>query len=230
MQPHPAAQLHDGDAVGRRGRNMALKRQRICAAASHLFGEQHFDSVTIQAIAEEADVAAGTLFRYASSKADLLLMAYNAVFESAISAGAAGAATQMATADAVMAVIAPTVTAAARNPRNTMVYQRELLFGDAENRFREDGLALVAQLELVIADILAASTPPPNDAAAAITTRQAAHLGARSVFAVLHLLLANPGAVTEFQPGSSGYQHLHQQISQIVVGFRQCPLPHTTKE
>lgn len=59
----------------RRERNKLDKRARIQAAATRLFSERGFDATTTKAIADEAGVAAGTVFLYAEDKADLLLLA-----------------------------------------------------------------------------------------------------------------------------------------------------------
>ena len=64
-------------AVGRRERAKQDKRARIFAAAAALFAEHGFERVTTQQIADRADVGAGTLFQYASTKGELFLMVYN---------------------------------------------------------------------------------------------------------------------------------------------------------
>ncbi|MEB0276664.1 helix-turn-helix domain-containing protein, partial [Cryobacterium sp. 5B3] len=72
---------------GRRERSMQDKQLRIFTAAAALFTERGFDAVGTQEIAERADVAVGTVFRYASSKAELLLMVYNRELRDAIYTG-----------------------------------------------------------------------------------------------------------------------------------------------
>ncbi|WP_260741275.1 TetR/AcrR family transcriptional regulator [Tunturiibacter lichenicola] len=53
--------------------------RRIIAAGEKLFSKQGFDGTTVQQIADEADVAVGTLFLYVSDKSELLLrIFYNA--------------------------------------------------------------------------------------------------------------------------------------------------------
>jgi AcrR family transcriptional regulator len=44
------------------------------AAARELFAERGVSGVTTQQIADRADVAIGTLYRYAATKAELLIM------------------------------------------------------------------------------------------------------------------------------------------------------------
>jgi AcrR family transcriptional regulator len=62
--------------LSRRERNKQEKRRRIVAAARRLFATKGFAHTTTQEIAEEADIGAGTLFLYARSKEDLLVMVF----------------------------------------------------------------------------------------------------------------------------------------------------------
>lgn len=64
-------------AIGRRERNKLEKRNRIVAAARCLFAEQGFAETTTQQIAEAADIGTGTLFLYARSKEDLLVLVFH---------------------------------------------------------------------------------------------------------------------------------------------------------
>jgi AcrR family transcriptional regulator len=69
-------------AVSRRERGKADKMRRIIAAGQKLFTRQGFDGTTVQQIADEADVAVGTLFLYISDKSELLLrLFYSATAE-----------------------------------------------------------------------------------------------------------------------------------------------------
>ncbi len=61
---------------GRRERNKLEKRQRIIEAARSLFAAQGFAETTTLQIAEAADIGTGTLFLYARSKEDLLVMVF----------------------------------------------------------------------------------------------------------------------------------------------------------
>ncbi|WP_412028380.1 TetR/AcrR family transcriptional regulator [Deinococcus yunweiensis] len=64
----------DPPPPGRRERHRQDRLDRIQAAALTLFTEQGYDATTVRQIAAAADVATGTVFRYAADKADLLLM------------------------------------------------------------------------------------------------------------------------------------------------------------
>ncbi len=61
---------------GLRERKKRIKLQRIIAAARQLFVRQGFAETTIQEIAEAADVGLGTLYLYAKSKEDLLVLVF----------------------------------------------------------------------------------------------------------------------------------------------------------
>jgi AcrR family transcriptional regulator len=63
-------------ALSRREQNKAEKRGRIIAAARALFADKGFEATTTQEIAEAAGVAAGTLFLYAKTKDDLLILVF----------------------------------------------------------------------------------------------------------------------------------------------------------
>ena len=62
--------------VGRRERNKQEKLARIVSAARELFRDRGFAETTTQQIAEAADIGTGTLFLYARSKEDLLVLVF----------------------------------------------------------------------------------------------------------------------------------------------------------
>src|SRR4029453_3293216 len=61
---------------GRREQNKREKRDRIVAASRELFRKQGYANTTVQQISEGAQVAAGTLFLYAKSKEELLILVF----------------------------------------------------------------------------------------------------------------------------------------------------------
>ncbi len=64
-------------ALGRREQNKVEKRGRIIAAARALFTHKGFDATTSQEIADAAGVAGGTIFTYARTKDDLLILVFH---------------------------------------------------------------------------------------------------------------------------------------------------------
>ena len=95
---------------------MADKSRRILSAAADLFDEHGYAGVTTQQIAERADVAAGTVFRYADSKAELLLAVFNERIAAAVDEGARTAASCTDPVDAVTALLEPLLQSAAHTP------------------------------------------------------------------------------------------------------------------
>lgn len=63
-------------ALTRIERNKREKQERIVRAARRLFGRKGFERTTTREIAEAADIGAGTLFLYAGTKEDLLVMIF----------------------------------------------------------------------------------------------------------------------------------------------------------
>lgn len=64
-------------ALGRREQNKLEKRGRIIAAARALFTHKGFEATTSQEIADAAGVGSGTVFNYARSKEDLLILVFH---------------------------------------------------------------------------------------------------------------------------------------------------------
>ena len=64
-------------ALGRREQNKLEKRGRIIAAARALFTHKGFEATTAHEIAVAAEVASGTIFTYAKTKEDLLILVFH---------------------------------------------------------------------------------------------------------------------------------------------------------
>ena len=167
-----------GAPTGRRERSKQDKRERIRAAARELFALHGVGGVTTQQIADHADVAIGTLYLYAATKAELLIMVQNQKFATAIDDGLAAASTATGTIDEVLAVIRPVVSCLREHAENGRTYLHELIFGDPTEPYRREGLALVARLEGGLATLLGRDQRiNPQDAATL----------ARVITAILHL-------------------------------------------
>lgn len=71
-----STEVADLEKLGLRERKKRERLRRIIAAAEKLFIGQGFSETTIQDIADEADVGLGTLYLYARSKEDLLVLVF----------------------------------------------------------------------------------------------------------------------------------------------------------
>lgn len=183
---------------GRRERNKQEKLDRITRAASDLFSRHGVDEVTTQQVAEAADVGAGTLFLYARTKGELLLLAQNAAYSRSLDEGIRASSSAKTALDAVVAVLEPIVHCNRAQVENGRTYLREMAFGDATEPHHAEALAIVARTEEAVAEIVARLTSAtPSDAAAF------AHV----VSAVM--MLAMSSAVDESVP-----------VDEVVAGVR----------
>lgn len=168
---------------GRRERNKQQKLERITAAATELFDRHGIDEVTTQQIADAADIGTGTLFLYARTKAELLLLVQNAHYAEAIEAGLAAAPRADSALDAIMSLIEPVVACNRRQVENGRTYLRELVFGDPEEPHHRVGLELIARVDEAFVEIL--------ERDAGFGAHDAAVL-ARTVSAAMFVTLSSP--------------------------------------
>ncbi|MCZ4520044.1 helix-turn-helix domain containing protein [Rhodococcus ruber] len=154
------------EPVSRRERNKQDKLARITAAARDLFLERGIDDVTTQEIAEKADIGTGTLFLYAKTKGELLLLVQNSTYGEALARGRIDAARAKDTLGAVMAVVRPVVECNRKQVDNGRTYLREIVFGDPEEPHHAVALGLIAETEGEIASILTRDTAAEPERAA----------------------------------------------------------------
>ncbi|MGG7100095.1 TetR/AcrR family transcriptional regulator [Rhodococcus sp. 24CO] len=140
--------------AGRRERNKQQKLDRITAAASELFAEHGVDDVTTQQIAEKADVGTGTVFLYAKTKGELLLLVQNANYSGALERGRTDAENIPDALEAVMAIIRPIVRCNRTQIDNGRTYLREMVFGNPDEPHHAEALNIVGQTEEAIAGVL----------------------------------------------------------------------------
>lgn len=143
---------------GRRERNRSAKLARITAAASELFAERGVDDVTTQEIAEAADIGTGTLFLYAKTKGELLLLVQNDSYRHALERGAAAVAVAVDAGasflDQVLALLTPIVECNRVHVGNGRMYLREMAFGDPTEPQHAEALAIAGRAEQSVVEIL----------------------------------------------------------------------------
>jgi AcrR family transcriptional regulator len=136
--------------LGRAARAKLDKLRRIKQAARKLFGQRGFEATTTREIAAQADIGAGTLFLYAGSKEDLLVM----IFRDEI-----GRATDRAFAtlplrpllDQILHVFRSMIAHHADNPALARVFVKELPFVRDDRHGMADFMtSLYARLERLI--------------------------------------------------------------------------------
>ena len=113
-----------------------------------------YDDVTTQLIADRADIGTGTLFLYAKTKGELLLLVQNSHYADALIEGRTAAAKTADTVEAVMAIVRPVVECNRVHVENGRTYLREMIFGDPAEPQHRAALNLTMQTEEAIADVL----------------------------------------------------------------------------
>jgi TetR/AcrR family transcriptional regulator len=144
-------------ALGRRERNKQQKLDRITAAARDLFTEYGVDEVTTQQVADKADVGTGTLFLYAKTKAELLLLVHNMKYAEALDRGIRDAERSPDVLDGIMAIIRPIIECNRIQIENGRTYLKEIVFGDPAEPHHAEALALTARTEAAIVAVLSRS-------------------------------------------------------------------------
>lgn len=158
----------DARPMGRRERNKLDKLERITAAAGELFAERGVGDVTTQEIADRADIGTGTLFLYAKTKGELLLLVQNSMYETVLEEGRAAAAKADGALDSVLAVLHPVVACNRKQIDNGRTYLREMVFGDPEEPRHAEALTLTLQTQVLVAEVIERETAATADTASTL--------------------------------------------------------------
>jgi len=168
---------------GLRERKKQQTRGRIFEAADELFTRKGYAAVTTQEVAAAADVGAGTLFRYAQNKAELLIMVMNERLRLGAESGLVIAERGGSPAESIFGLVEPLVQAALNQPENTAVFQREVLFG-VDGPYRAEALGRIRELEDAMVTILTRYSQTEATRTAVDIRRVAS-----TIFSVLYLKL-----------------------------------------
>ena len=132
----PEIPVHDTPPVpGLRERKKRLRTQRILAAARHLFVHQGFQNTTIQDIARDAGIGLGTLYLYARSKEDLLVLVFRETLLDMIDSAYARIPAEVAIVDQVLSFFATHIAWHREHESLARTVLKELSFpGTAQRR------------------------------------------------------------------------------------------------
>jgi AcrR family transcriptional regulator len=192
----PASRPARGEASpspGRRERNKLEKLARIVGAARQLFHEKGFADTTTQEIAERADIGTGTLFLYAKSKEDLLIMVFR---DEMIATSQAAFNTMPPTTclvEQLMHVFGMMIAYHDRDLDLARILLKEIMFPASAGR-RDDVASLMRVIYGGIADLVAA-----GQGAGRLRGAADPELTAQSLFAVYYmsLIIWLTGAITK---------------------------------
>ncbi len=134
------------DQQSRRERNKASKRARILNSATARFTSQGYSATLMSQVAEDADVAAGTVFQYAATKAELLVMVLLSKWPTNSAEAQALARSAPTARDAVRAFTQPLFGVLLQWPGLAIDIARELLFG-APGQHHDEALAIIEETE-----------------------------------------------------------------------------------
>jgi AcrR family transcriptional regulator len=145
------------------------RRRRILDATIALASKGGFDAVQMRAVAEQADVALGTLYRYFPSKIHLLVSALGREFERAHKASEGRPIKGNTPHERVMYVLGSTTHALQRDPNLTEALTRAFMFADAtvSAEIHHVGMLLTSMLTRAMRDDPEAVEPSEDDIALA---------------------------------------------------------------
>jgi AcrR family transcriptional regulator len=170
-------------AIGRREQNKQEKRARIITAARALFRHKGFDATTTQEIADAAGVASGTVFTYASTKDELLILVFHAEMMDVIRHAYAAAKHETALIDQVTAFFDVLVVYHERDLQISRALMRQLGYVNSDDQRKlvaELMTSLIGRIARLVEAHKGDNTIPAEHPAFAI---------ARSMFAIYYLHL-----------------------------------------
>jgi TetR/AcrR family transcriptional regulator, cholesterol catabolism regulator len=140
------------------------RRERILDAAVELAGEGGFDAVQMREVAERADVALGTLYRYFPSKVHLLVSAMGRTFRALQDSVQVGDDPGSTPEERVYRVVAAVTRYLAKNRRLSGAMIRALMMADADAGKEVDAVSDLMVGFITTASQGSGSTPTERDA------------------------------------------------------------------
>lgn len=135
--------------MGLREQRRLEKEERIRDAAEALFREKGFEATTTREIAERAEVAVGTLFLYAKSKEEVLLLVWRERIGDVVEA-AFGSLPQGPLLERLLFLFGAFLDFYAQDQALARIYVRELLFPGSESESATFTLAFLQRLQWIL--------------------------------------------------------------------------------
>ena len=170
-------------ALGRREQNKVEKRGRIIAAARALFTHKGFEATTTQEIAEAAGVAAGTVFTYAKTKDDLLILVFHDEMLAVVERAYAAALGRRALTDRLIVFFETLVAYHERDLPLAHALMRQLGYVGSDEQRSMVGDLMLALLRRLAQLVDAAKTEGE------VAARSPLHASARTLFAIYYFHL-----------------------------------------
>lgn len=124
--------------ISRRERAKADKRRRIVEASRKLIAQNGFEKTTVQQIADEADIAVGTLFLYVRDKSDLLMLLFSERMEEAVAEAARFLDAKKPMKRSLLRFFERLMHFYEEDPGLSLLFWRELLLSPPESRAKVD--------------------------------------------------------------------------------------------
>jgi AcrR family transcriptional regulator len=198
----------------RRERSKADKMRRILAAGEKLFSKQGFDGTTVQQIADEADVAVGTLFLYISDKSELLLRVFHRATDRELAQAIRRMKASRRFLPAVRRFLEDLIVPYEQDRELAKVFWREFLFHKGEVRTELDRQA--AEILRALAEVTAVAQERGH-----IDRRVDPAIGALQLYAIFHATLAFH--LADCLPGTSPTLTLDALLQSAWLGLAPRP-------
>ena len=198
----------------RRERGKADKMRRILVAGDKLFSKQGFDGTTVQQIADEADVAVGTLFLYISDKSELLLRLFHYATDLELGPAVRRMKAGRKFLPAVRRFLEDLILPYEKDRELAKVFWREFLFHKGEVRAELDKQS--SEILRALAEVIAIAQKRGE-----INERVDPSVGALQLYAIFHATLAFH--LADCLPGGSPSLTLNALLQSAWLGLAPRP-------
>ena len=200
---------------GRRERNKSAKLARIVRAARRLFAAQGFAATTTQQIAAAADIGTGTLYLYAESKDDLLILVAREEIPEVVDQAAASAPARRPVLDRLMHVFDRLIEYHRTDLPLARAFMKQLSFvGSAERR--QDAAHITQHLQAHMRLLIEAA-----QAAGELVAELPIELLVGNLFSIYRMQLQS--WLSEFVDLDSYRARLRASLDLQLQGFRTAP-------